>query len=261
MCVRGSVASHIHDSIHLPHVFLRTVPSPQRRLATTPLLLPEVLAFLKAEGEPSWLDILQMVHLRLLAEPPIAACPSGRSCSLFELGCAPAFRIQFRCDHPPRQSAYYSVPESSSHRDFSRLERISPQLLGDATEQMSLSLGQTLAGLLNATFGKCGRNHRGSRRAVQRRSPDRADLRMYPTSISPYTCLPCADARFYFIEYSLGFGLLLPCWYVEVSVSRTRALTLTRTTGGIFKHESEFSVTAAQTLVFRLYLRSLCVLI
>ncbi len=27
------------------------------------------------------------------------------------------------------------------------------QLLGDATEQMSLSLGQTLAGLLNATFG------------------------------------------------------------------------------------------------------------
>ena len=27
------------------------------------------------------------------------------------------------------------------------------QLLGDATEQISLSLGQTLAGLLNATFG------------------------------------------------------------------------------------------------------------
>jgi Ca2+:H+ antiporter len=26
-------------------------------------------------------------------------------------------------------------------------------LLGDATEEMSLSLGQTLAGLLNATFG------------------------------------------------------------------------------------------------------------
>jgi Ca2+:H+ antiporter len=30
---------------------------------------------------------------------------------------------------------------------------ISLQLLGDATEQMSLSLGQTYAGLLNSTFG------------------------------------------------------------------------------------------------------------
>lgn len=28
-----------------------------------------------------------------------------------------------------------------------------PQLLGEATEQMSAKLGQTLAGLLNASFG------------------------------------------------------------------------------------------------------------
>ena len=89
-----------------------------------------------------------MVLLRLVVEPPITARPSGCSFSLFELGCAPAFRIQFCRDHPPCQSVCHSVSLI-----FSRFERIFSQLLGDATEQMSLSLGQTLAGLLNATFG------------------------------------------------------------------------------------------------------------
>jgi hypothetical protein len=64
---------------------------------------------------------------------------------------------------PPCDSDLVSLRSSPSRkcvllgihpiRDFSRFNRIFPQLLGDATEQMSLSLGQTLAGLLNATFG------------------------------------------------------------------------------------------------------------
>lgn len=34
-----------------------------------------------------------------------------------------------------------------------RYSLTTPQLLGEATEQMSAKLGQTLAGLLNASFG------------------------------------------------------------------------------------------------------------
>jgi hypothetical protein len=48
---------------------------------------------------------------------------------------------------------------------------------------------------------------------------------MYPI-VSPYTCLPCADAWFYFVQYSLGFGLLVPRGYVEqMRAPRTLALT------------------------------------
>lgn len=42
-----------------------------------------------------------------------------------------------------------SLKKGSGLNDYSCRK----QLLGDATEQMSLKLGQTLAGLLNATFG------------------------------------------------------------------------------------------------------------
>jgi hypothetical protein len=89
---------------------------------------------------------------------------------------------------------------------------------------MSLSLGQTLAGLLNATFGNA------IEIIVGLVALFKGEFRIVQTSvctqnISSYTCLPRADAWFYFIQYSLGFGLLLPCWYVDVSVPRTRALT------------------------------------
>ena len=89
-----------------------------------------------------------MVLLWLLVERLVAVCPGGGSCKLLGLGRTPAFRVQFRRDHPSCQSVYYLVSSFLNYRDW-----ISPQLLGDATEQISLSLGQTLAGLLNATFG------------------------------------------------------------------------------------------------------------
>jgi hypothetical protein len=59
-----------------------------------------------------------MVLLRLVVEPPITARPSGCSFSLFELGCAPAIRIQFRGDHPPCQGVYHSVSLSLIFRDL-----------------------------------------------------------------------------------------------------------------------------------------------
>jgi hypothetical protein len=91
---------------------------------------------------------------------------------------------------------------------------------------MSLSLGQTLAGLLNATFGNAVEIivgivalFKGEVRIVQ------TSVCTRPECFSAYTCLPCADARLYFIEYSLGFGLLFPRWFVEISVHRSCALT------------------------------------
>jgi hypothetical protein len=111
---------------------------------------------------------------------------------------------------------------------FSRYERIFPQLLGDATEQMSLSLGQTIAGLLNATFGNAVEIivgivalFKGEYRIVQTSVCTRHEAFF----LHSYTWLPFTDARFDFIKHSFGFGLLLFCWYVEVSVSWMRVLT------------------------------------
>jgi len=86
---------------------------------------------------------------------------------------------------------------------------------------MSLSLGQTLAGLLNATFGNAVEIIVGIVALFK------GEVRIVQTSVCtrpeaffahPYTWLPFTDARFNFIEHSFGFGLLLLCWSVDVSV-------------------------------------------
>ena len=68
------------------------------------------------------------------------------------------------------------------------------------------------------------------------------------------------DARLDFIKPTFGFRLLLLCRHVEVFGSMSARAHLTRLIAGIFIHESEFRVTAAQTSVFRLC-GCLCVLI
>ena len=81
-------------------------------------------------------------------------------------------------------------------------------------------------GTVERYFWQRSGDHCGHRRAFQGRSLDRADFRMYSNFESlSYTCLPYTDTRFYFIKYSLDFGLLVPRWYVVVSVPRTCALT------------------------------------
>jgi hypothetical protein len=99
-----------------------------------------------------------------------------------------------------------------------------PQLLGDATEQMSLSLGQTLAGLLNATFGNAVEIIvgiiallKGEVRIVQTSVRTRSEA-LLRTTLTRHTWSPLTDARFDFIKHSFGLGLLFRCWYVEVSV-------------------------------------------
>ncbi|KAI0006180.1 Sodium/calcium exchanger protein-domain-containing protein [Russula compacta] len=94
-----------------------------------PSFYSRVLTLLKAEGEPSWLESYgwfifgSWANLLLLLVPVAAA-------------------------------AHYLNWDAPLRFGFSFVAIIPlAKLLGDATEQMSLSLGQTLAGLLNATFG------------------------------------------------------------------------------------------------------------
>jgi hypothetical protein len=142
--------------------------------------------------------LLQMVHLRFLGEPPIIAGAISRSCPLSELGCAPTLRPKFCRDHPPCQGVYV-LPELI-HSGLTWLSLL--QLLGEATEQMSLSLGQTLAGLLNATFGNAVEIIvgvvallKGEFRLVQ----TSVCTRPAPPFSSTHVYWPCADARFHII--------------------------------------------------------------
>jgi len=105
---------------------------------------------------------------------------------------------------------------------------IPPQLVGIATEEMSLFLGPTLAGLLNATFGNAIEIivgivalFEGEVRIVQTAVCNRPNL--FPFN----TCLPCVDARFHFIQRSIGFGLLLPRWYDRCLDARSTCTHLT----------------------------------
>jgi len=86
------------------------------------------------------------------------------------------------------------------------------KLLGDATEQMSLSLGQTLAGLLNATFGNAVEIIVGLTALLQ------GEVRIVQTSMLG--------------SILSNILLVLGCSFLA---------------GGIYNHESEFQVTAAQT--------------
>ncbi|KAH9050615.1 Calcium/proton exchanger [Lactarius hengduanensis] len=95
-------------------------------------LYQSFVVFVKAEGEPSWLASYRWFIFGswlnlLLFLVPIAA------------------------------ASHYLNWDAPLRFGFSFVAIVPlAKLLGDATEQMSLSLGQTLAGLLNATFGNAG---------------------------------------------------------------------------------------------------------
>ena len=116
---------------------------------------------------------------------------------------------------------------------------------------MSLSLGQTLAGLLNATFGNAVEIIVGISALL------RGEVRIVQTSVSYPTRSPCnmhlpRARRCLALSYRIFFWFwavpsLLVCgsrWYGHVhSLHRSHI-------AGIYNHESEFQVTAAQTSVF-----------
>ncbi|KAN0130548.1 Sodium/calcium exchanger domain containing protein [Lactarius tabidus] len=141
-----------------------------------------------AEGEPSWLDSYRWLLFSswlnlLLPLVPVAAAAH-----------------YLNWDAPLRfGSSFLAIIPLA-------------KLLGDATEQMSLSLGQTYAGLLNATFGNAIEITVGVTALL------RDEFRLVQTAM-----LGSILSNILFI---------LGCSFM---------------TGGIYHHESEFQKTAAQT--------------
>ena len=90
-----------------------------------------------------------MVFPQQLVQYPPRLCPTQRYSTPSELGCRYAFLLFVFGYYAFGQGAspYLSRPHTQSEIVWLL------QLLGDSTEQMSASLGQTLAGLLNASFG------------------------------------------------------------------------------------------------------------
>ncbi|KAI0302196.1 Sodium/calcium exchanger protein-domain-containing protein [Russula brevipes] len=143
----------------------------------SPSFYPKVIAFLKAEGEPSWLDSYRWFIFG-----------SCRGCHYLNWDAPLRFGFSFVAIIPLAK------------------------LLGDATEEMSLSLGQTLAGLLNATFGNAVEIIVGIVALLK------GEVRIVQTSM--------LGSVLSNILLVLGSSFLA---------------------GGIYNHESTFRVTAAQT--------------
>lgn len=157
-------------------------PRPRRSLYHS------ILVLVRAEDEPSWLDSYRWfifgswLNLLLLLVPVAAA-------------------------------AHYLNWDAPLRFGFSFVAIVPlAKLLGDATEQMSLSLGQTLAGLLNATFGNAVEIIVGLTALLQ------GEVRIVQTSMLG--------------SILSNLLLVLGCSFLA---------------GGIVNHESEFQVTAAQT--------------
>jgi Ca2+:H+ antiporter len=107
----------------------------------------KLIALLKAEGEPSWLDSFRWFIFGSWPNLLLLLVPVAAASHFLDWDAPLRFGFCFVAIVPLAKVRTTPSPHSSY------LKRIFSQLLGDATEQMSLSLGQTLAGLLNATFG------------------------------------------------------------------------------------------------------------
>lgn len=173
-------------------------------------LYQSTLTFVKAEGEPSWLDSYRWFVFGSWLNLLLLLVPVATAAHYLDWDAPLRFGFSFIAIVPLAK-----VRTQDAVQVVSRLRGLCPQLLGDATEQMSLSLGQTLAGLLNASFGNAVEIIVGITALLQ------GEVRIVQTSVSTrpflratYTYHVRTDAWLYSIESSPGFGLFLPCWYV-----------------------------------------------
>jgi Ca2+/H+ antiporter len=109
---------------------------------------PKVVALLKAEGEPSWLDSYRWFIFGSWWNLLLLLVPVAATAHYMNWDAPLRFAFSFIAIIPLAKVC--NLTDCSC--DLPRI-LIPSQLLGNATEEMSLSLGDTLAGLLNATFG------------------------------------------------------------------------------------------------------------
>jgi hypothetical protein len=209
-----------------------------------------ILTLLKAEGEPSWLASFRWfifgswANLLLLLVPVAAVAHYANWDAPLRFGFSfvaiiPLAKVRATRTRGPWLFATYTDISSATWRCH--------------RTDVSISWTDSCRPIERYFWQRSG-NHRRSRRALQRRSSDSADFRMYP-NVSPYSVHMLTVCRCSVLSY------LIFSWFWVAPSSRVCRRNIsfanpsahsTRPTGGIFKHESEFSVTAAQTLAFRL---------
>ena len=109
-----------------------------------------IFAFVGADGEPSWLDSYRWLIFSSWLNLLLPLVPVAAAAHYLNWDAPLRFGFSFVAIIPLAKVTYADWLIRVVRR---LLCCFSFQLLGDATEQMSLSLGQTYAGLLNATFG------------------------------------------------------------------------------------------------------------
>ncbi|KAG6335035.1 hypothetical protein ID866_4061, partial [Astraeus odoratus] len=104
-----------------------------------------ILRILKAEGEPSWFDSFKFFIFGSWVNILLLFVPLSAVSHHLDWDAALRFAFSFMAIIP---LAKVPLPPPSPSYTHWPLE-----LLGEATDQMSVRLGQTLSGLLNASFG------------------------------------------------------------------------------------------------------------
>lgn len=110
-------------------------------------VLGRLKVFVKAEGQPGWLKSFRWFIFGSWLNLFLIFIPLSFISHFLDLDAALRFTFSFLAIVPlAKVCVLYAPSGTTSHSSL-------VQLLGDATEQMSLSMGQTIAGLLNASFG------------------------------------------------------------------------------------------------------------
>lgn len=112
---------------------------------TAPGFGARVVRFLKAEGQPGWGASFYWYLFTSYFNVLLVFVPLSAVAHYLDWDAALRFGFSFLAIMPLAKVSAAPAQKSGVHAFV--------QLLGDATEQMSFSLGQTLAGLLNASFG------------------------------------------------------------------------------------------------------------
>ena len=113
-------------------------------------LYPKIVALIKAEGEPSWLDSYRWFIFSSWLNLLLPLTPVAAAAHYLNWDAPVQFVLSFVAIIPLARVC--SMMLRLFHNLSARV-LIATQLVGIATEELSLFLGQTLAGLLNATFG------------------------------------------------------------------------------------------------------------
>jgi Ca2+:H+ antiporter len=112
-----------------------------------------MVALLKAEGEPSWLDSFKWFIFGSWLNLLLLLVPIAAAAHYLDWDAPLRFGFSFVAIFPLAIVRDFTWASVRTGTCVVNLTESPLQLLGNATEEMSLSLGQTMAGLLNATFG------------------------------------------------------------------------------------------------------------